>query len=369
MLRSLVRFSASAAMLFLGGCASQRAAIPPDVIPPHQSVSAEDEAYGHEVFAGLSDQYPLDTNDANINRVRDVVDRLTRAIHADREPWHVYVLKGDNFGNAAATRGNFIFVWTGMLNAVRSDGELAAVLAHEIGHVLAGHTAPDPAEEIDSIIAGVAGTAVGTIVQNTQFGAASQIAEALVRASLEAMLTNPGSQSKELEADQIGMQLMAQAKYDPQQAIDFWERVKNDPKFSGGIIEFFSSHPSSDRRVENLRLNADSARARYQAAKSGHPLPMDPRALASAGGPPLPDRRAQPRDPPRRLPDVPVTSTEWQVQVSKSAVRDGPGEKSRINAYLGRDDIVTVQRIEGRWLKIIEPYEGYVKSSEAAPMK
>ena len=62
--------------------------------------------------------------------VRDLVDMLANAAHASSSPWNVYVLRGDDVINAAATRGNFVFVWTGMLQAAYSDAELSSVLAY-----------------------------------------------------------------------------------------------------------------------------------------------------------------------------------------------------------------------------------------------
>jgi predicted Zn-dependent protease len=329
-------------------------------------VSADDEEYGHEVFAQLSNQYPIDNDDAHVNRVRDIVDRLSAAVHANKDPWNVYVLKDDKFGNAAATRGNYIFVWSGMLTQVKNDDELAAILAHEIGHLLAGHTAADPSEEVNEIIAGVAGTAVGAVLQQTAVGMVSDLAEALVKASLEALLTNPANQRKELEADQIGLQLMAQAKYDPQRAIDFWERVKTDPNFSGFPVEFLSTHPSSDRRIENLKKNLASAEERYHAAKSGHPEPMDPHEVV-AEAQDFNDHTPLPAGELHHGRDGGIEA-DWQVQVQKVAVHEKPSAKSAISAYLGKDDIVTVEKLEGHWLHITGPYRGYVKSSELAPV-
>jgi len=79
----------------------------------------------------------------------------------------------------------------------------------------------------------------------------SQLAELIVRASLEAILVNPDQQGKELEADQIGIFMMADAGYDPQEAIDFWQHVQGDPDFSSSPLEFMSSHPSSTLASRN----------------------------------------------------------------------------------------------------------------------
>ena len=111
-------------LFFSIGCSTGRTPVPLGVIPSGAYVSAEDEAYGHQVLATLNREYPMSRDDAAINRVRELVMRLAKAANADHNPWNVFVLEGDSVVNAAATRGNYVFVWTGMLRAAPDDGEL-----------------------------------------------------------------------------------------------------------------------------------------------------------------------------------------------------------------------------------------------------
>ncbi|MFM1847572.1 MAG: hypothetical protein RL417_1046, partial [Pseudomonadota bacterium] len=260
-------------LLVLAGCAPQRPPIPPGEIPQAIPVAATDEQYGQTVLAELVERYPLSQDDAAIERVREIADRLTTAAHASREPWHVYVLEGQDLKNAAATRGNYIFVWTGMLSSVKNDEELATVMAHEIGHVLAGHTAPDPHEEVSRMIAGVAGAVTGHTVSSRGGGPLANIASSLVEAAIEAVLINPTSQSRELEADHIGLFLMADAGYDPTVGIEFWRRAQFDPALGGAPLEFLSSHPSTEERFTQLQEHLGRAEERFHASKNGSPRP------------------------------------------------------------------------------------------------
>ena len=364
----------------LAACGSSRKPVPPGVVPEQGAVLSEDEQYGHEVLDSLTDQYPLDRNDARINRVRTIVDRLTKAAHADQNPWHVYVLIGDDFKNAAATRGNFIFVWTGILNTVKSDAELATILAHEIGHLLAGHTAPDPAEETNRIIAGIAGAAAGGVVGHQGLGGpVADLAELIIRASLEALLVNPDQQDKELEADQIGIFMMADASYDPEEAIQFWDRVQSDPDFSGFPLEFMSSHPSSTSRLERLRTFIEEAKIRYQQAKSGKvsPLPPSQRQTPSSiatnqkeNPPPIPT------EPPPVARKIDLDdkqgnreSETWKVVDPDTVVFEKPDTKSAIKDRLKNGTEVKVAYIEGRWLKLESPVSGFVIGSHLTPLE
>ena len=245
------------------GCAPTRPPVPPGEVPSADYVTAKDEAYGHEVLSELSEKFELDRDDNNINRVRDLVDRLADGGHVNQDPWHVHVLKDDTFKNAAATRGNFVFVWTGMLNTVQNDDELATILAHEMSHVLAKHTAEDPAEETSSILAGVAGSVASAVLSQQGLGPLADLGELLTRELVGAVLINPTAQDHELEADQIGLFLMADSGFDPQAAVDFWRRVQNDPDFSNDFLGFLSSHPSSTDRMHALERYLPQALERY----------------------------------------------------------------------------------------------------------
>ncbi len=251
----------------LSGCATTRKPIPIGFVPQGAYVTTEDEQYGQTVLAKLSEQFKLDQDDRHINRVRDIVDRLAKAAGADNNPWNVYVFNDDEVKNAAATRGNYIFTWTGMLRSVQNDGELATVLAHEMGHVLAGHTMSDPAEEANSMISGIASQIGRTIIAQRGGDILGSLGEALIKASMEALLVNPEARRKELEADEIGLFLMADAGYDPLDATEFWSRAQNDPSFGGTPLQFLSTHPGSSERLKQLSKYIPHAEERYEATR------------------------------------------------------------------------------------------------------
>jgi predicted Zn-dependent protease len=192
------------------------------------------------------------------------MERLLRAANASQN-WTVTVLNDDTVMNAAATKGNFVFIWTGMLKSVNADGELAAVLGHEIAHVLARHVEPDPAEQMNQALAGVAGAAVGAVLTAEGYGAASDIGGSIASESIKGAIVNPYSQKLELEADHIGMFIMADAGYNPELAVRFWERSAAEGE---GGLAFFSTHPSSGRRLESLRRLLPKATARYRESVS-----------------------------------------------------------------------------------------------------
>ena len=134
-----------------------------------------------------------------------------------------------------------------------------------MGHVLANHPKPHPGEETGRILAGVAGDVANQAIrlQGGAVGALAGLGELVARLALNALLVYPEQQEKEYEADHIGLFLMAEAGYDPEDAVRFWERVQNDPVFSGLPVEFLSTHPSSEGRLEALKEHLLEARRRY----------------------------------------------------------------------------------------------------------
>jgi Zn-dependent protease with chaperone function len=237
------------------GCSVKRTPVPTGTIPLPQPVSPKDEEYGHDVLNAITRQFPLSTNDKDILRVRNIVSTITEKNNLAREPWHVFVLDADNVSNAGATRGNFVFVWSGVLTALKNDAELAGMLSHEISHVLAGHILASPEEEANQMISGIVGVAARSIISNQpgMIGQFGEVAEAIITNSIKGFIVNPESQRQELEADEIGMFLMARAGFDPRHNISFWERARSDPRFGSNGFEFLSSHPNSTTRFNHLR--------------------------------------------------------------------------------------------------------------------
>lgn len=350
-------------MTLVVGCSAARRPVPLGVVPEQQSVSNADIEYGTAVFDSLRARYPV-SGDPDLNaRVRKVVDQVTAKGEASKFPWFIYVLEGDHVKNAAATRGNYIFVWTGMVHATKSDGELAAVVAHEIAHVLAGHTAATADEELADIFGSILSEATERVMihQGGAVGAAASLAASLVRLGFDAILVNPESQRKELEADQIGLLILAKSGIDPNEALRFWDRAQNDPAFGDSSIEFLSSHPGSTERLNAIKEQMPLALAIYR----GEPTPP---ALISATSSPrvLPKRSPKPSigDQPTGSPS---SAERWVVIEDNVPVYGDPDPESELMGRLKVGTAVTVHSLEHRWLKISAPIAGYVRSPDLAP--
>ena len=253
-------------ILCFTACATGRVPIRAGEVPTQAELSPTEIKYGAAAYNELARQYQLDTDLANGRRIRGIVSKLSNAVGGATggNPWHIYIFKDDSLKNAAATRGNYIFVWTGMLNAVSSDDELATILAHEVSHVLADHTTPTSGESINQALTGTTAEVARAAAIQSGYGAVANLAGQLTGMLFKAMVTNPGSQRVETEADTIGVYLMAKAGYNPAAALDFWNKVKNDPSFRGLDIAFLSSHPSSEERITNIKKHLPAAMEIYQ---------------------------------------------------------------------------------------------------------
>lgn len=260
-------------VLLFSACAPARKPVAVGEVPSPRPVSSEDEQYGHEVLSQLSEKFELDYSDPRYDKIVDLVDRLTESISASHQPWHLALFKAPDVVNAAATRGNHIFVWSGLLDATKSDEEIATVLSHELSHVLAGHTDPDPNEQARQILIQVgalaAGVAVAGVVRDPTIAQnVGQIASSVTQEVGSGLLVNPYSRRLELEADQIGLFIMADAGMNPQAAVDFWRRATTNPKFSSSV-EFFSTHPLAEDRLAKLEQILPEAMSRYHARITG----------------------------------------------------------------------------------------------------
>ncbi len=167
-----------------------------------------------------------------------------------------YNLVEDKTVNAWCMPGGKIVFYTGILPIAKGETGIAAIMGHEVAHALANHGQQRMSASQIQQVAGVAATvAVSGKSQKTQeimgtaFGLGSQFGVML-----------PFSRSHETEADRIGLQLMAIAGYNPDEAAQLWKRMKAS---SGGKSqpEFMSTHPSNDTRIANLTAWAPAAKA------------------------------------------------------------------------------------------------------------
>ncbi len=181
-------------------------------------------------------------------RLRETVLRVgEKLVHggaAGKSPYRFsfHVLADRRTVNAFALPGGPIFVTEGLLRLLSSEAELAGVLGHEIGHVIERHSSERLAKQ--KLTQGLIGAAtVGTGDYTT-----AQLGQ-----MVGSVINMKYGRDDELEADRIGLRIMADAGYDPRAMISVMEKLA---KASGGGSrqpEFFSTHPHPENRAEKIR--------------------------------------------------------------------------------------------------------------------
>lgn len=164
-----------------------------------------------------------------------------------------YKLVQDETVNAWCMPGGKIVFYTGILPITQNETGVAVVMGHEVAHALADHGAQRMSAGMVQQIGAVAGNIAiqdpeKRNIFNQAYGLGSQLGVML-----------PFSRSHETEADRIGLQIMAIAGYNPDEAARLWQRMKEK---AGGQAppEFLSTHPSNDTRISNLTAWAPAAK-------------------------------------------------------------------------------------------------------------
>ena len=213
----------------------------------------DDVKLGRQAAQEAEAQFPL-MRDAEVQSyVERVGERLVRAIPSQfQHPEFDYYFKVVNARdiNAFALPGGPMYVNRGMIEAARSEGEMAGVMAHEISHVALRHgTAQASKGQKYGLLAGIAGIA-GTILGGPGVG---QLAQAPFAVYLLKF-----SREYETEADILGAQIMADAGYDPRDLANMFRTIQSQGGGSSG--GFLSSHPNPKDRYERINREAQMLR-------------------------------------------------------------------------------------------------------------
>lgn len=218
---------------------------------------------GVQSFDTLKQQKPISTNP----QYQQMATCVAKAIVTETGgAWEVVIFE-DNSPNAFALPGNKIGIHTGMLTLVENQEQLAAVIGHEVGHVLAKHSNERASQEY-AVNQGL-GMVQTMAAPQTAYG---QAALGLLGVGAEYGILKPYSRTHESEADVIGVDLMAKAGFNPEQSINLWQRM--DAASQGQQpLEFMSTHPSHASRIEELNKQMPRAHDVYTRAQAAGKQP------------------------------------------------------------------------------------------------
>ena len=187
-------------------------------------------------------------------------NRLVARANDVKFPFKFYWVNNKNI-NAFATLGGNIASHTGTLAVADSESEFASVMAHEIAHVTQRHIArfvEAQNKKAPLTLASVLGAIVLATV-NPEAGMAAMMA-AQGAAQQSAINFTRGN---EQEADRIGMQVLADAGFDPYAVPDFFRKLTEQSRFVNQQLAFLQTHPLSQSRVSDTRLRAEQFSQRF----------------------------------------------------------------------------------------------------------
>jgi predicted Zn-dependent protease len=187
--------------------------------------------------------------------VNQLISTLAAGIQGTRFPFQARIVNSNEI-NAFALPGGYMYVNRGLIQAARTEGQLAGVLAHEMSHVVLRHGTHNASR------AYVAQAGLGVLGQVLSGGRrnSAQAINVIGGLGLNALFLKY-SRDAESQADSLGAQLMARAGYDPMEMANFFDLLRQQEHSNpGGAAKFFSDHPAPADRASHIRSEAVAVR-------------------------------------------------------------------------------------------------------------
>ncbi len=236
--------------LVFQGCAMNPVTGRPDFV---LTTTEGERKIGEDAAREVEESMGLTEDPALAAYIEAIGKRLAMQSPRKDVEYHFYVVEMVE-PNAFALPGGFVYVSRGLLALANSEDELAGVLGHEIGHVAARHSVRRMSAAAPfALVAGITGGAVG-LVSESLGDAVAAIPSLAGKAFLA-----PYSRQQEREADEVGVDIMAKAGWDPSKLSTFLHTLQRQEELQLGQSRqpgFFDSHPATPERMENTAVYA-----------------------------------------------------------------------------------------------------------------
>lgn len=211
----------------------------------------EEWALGQQLEGDIARQLPLVNDRASLAYVNRIGQRLVAQTELAQAPWEFHIVAGPEI-NAFNIPGGHVYVYTGLIQAADNVSELTGVMAHELAHGVARHGTEQLSKAYGfSVLAGLA------------LGANPPIYQQLLAQIVGAGTFASFGRDAEREADRLGVTYMYNAGYDPHGMVTmFQELLSRRQSQPGAVSQFFSSHPLTEERIENVRAHIRTLPAR-----------------------------------------------------------------------------------------------------------
>ena len=201
-------------------------------------VSIEQEEKLGDLFKGMIwDQFPTVKDNAADSALQQIKDRLINALDTTSYRYEFTIIKSDQI-NAFTIPGGNIYMFSELMKAAETPEEVAAVLAHEMGHTEGRHV-------ITKLIKEFSITAIISVLSGGDPSVLTQV--------LKDIIGNSFDRSKEEEADKFALELLEKAGISPKSLARFFERLNEKNLDYDEELEILMTHPHNDKRIDQVR--------------------------------------------------------------------------------------------------------------------
>ena len=211
----------------------------------------EEEEMSRQMMAMIYKHFDVIDDPVIVPYVNEIGQRILASLPQQPFKYQFHVINDDIY-NAFATPAGHIFVYTGLLNAMQAEEELAGIMGHEIAHVYCRHISQKIERSKKISMATLAGVAAGVLMG---LGGAGEAASAVTMGSMAAgqSVELAYSRENEMQADQLGVEFLTKARYSASGLLEILKKIRNKSWFgSDQVPTYLMTHPAVEDRIAFL---------------------------------------------------------------------------------------------------------------------
>jgi len=250
-LRDLIILLAIGGGLFAGGYFLVKELGKSDLELSYEVSYEQEEKLGDLFKDMIWDEFPTVKDNAADSALKQITDRLIQALDTTHYRYEFTIIKNEQI-NAFTIPGGNIYVFSELMKVAETPEEVAAVLAHEIGHAEKRHVVTKLMQELSM-------TAIIGVLSGGDPGVLTEV--------LKNIIGNSFSRSQEEEADKFALELLEKAGISPKNLARFFERLNEKDLDYDENLEILMTHPHNDKRIDQAR--------RYKVKNGFEPKPFN----------------------------------------------------------------------------------------------
>lgn len=239
------------AALFVGGYFIVKEINKSDLDLSYEVSFEQEENLGNLFKDLIWDQFPTVKDNAADSAFQKIKDRLINALDTTNYRYQFTIIKSDQI-NAFTIPGGNIYMFSELIKVAETPEEVAAVLAHEMGHAEQRHV-------VTKLIKELSITAIVTVLSGGDPSVLTQM--------LKDIIGNSFDRTQEEAADKFALELLEKASISPKSLGRFFERLNEKNLDYDEDLEILMTHPHNDKRIEQVR--------KYKTKNNFKPVPFD----------------------------------------------------------------------------------------------